>query len=293
MGTPWGYAKQSSGIVFLFLLAGAGLPVFGQNARSLRSAQIDPNQLARAVFLNEIAAQSRDQSLWRYRELKEDHGNMKLFAVCQTDEGEIDRLLAVNGHQLDPEQRDADDQRIQSLLNHPGQLRSALKKQQEDSRQTQNLNLMRIFPQAFRFQFAGAQGRLIRLTFNPDPNFHPAGRVAQVFHHMEGRLLLDPRQLRLVQIRGQLTSDVQFFGGLLGHLDKGRTFFVQQQDLGSGHWELTAMNIQFNGKALFFKTIAISERESYGNYRQVPRNLTLQQAFALLKDASTVRISMR
>lgn len=288
MGTPR-YAKQSSRIVVLFLLGGASLPVLAQNVRSVQHPQIDPNRLARAVFHNEIEAQNHDQSLWSYRELKEDHGATELFAVCQTSEGEIDRLLAVNGHKLNPRQRNADDQRIQKMLHDPGEIRKAQKEQQEDSRQTQNL--MRMFPQAFRFQYDGTQGNFIRLKFTPDPDFHPTGRPAQVFHHMEGSLLLDRRQKRLVEIRGQLTSDVLFLGGLLGHLEKGGTFFVKQQDLGSGHWELTAMNIQINGKALLFKTLTVCEREAYANYRQVPDRLTLQQAFTLLKEAPSVQLS--
>ena len=40
--------------------------------------------------------------------------------------------------------------------------------------------------------------------------------------------------------------------GWLGHLDKGGTLLVTQQDLGSGHWELTMLDVEMNGKALFF-----------------------------------------
>jgi hypothetical protein len=291
MGAPWGYSKQSSIGILLFLLGGACFPALGQNARAIPRPQIDANRLARAVFHNEIEAQSHDQTLWSYRELEEDHGTTELFAVCQTNDGEINRLLAVNGHPLDPKQRAADDQRIQRMLDHPGEIRRARKKQEEDSRQTQSL--MRMFPEAFRFQYDGTQGNLIRLKFTPNLNFHPTGRPAQVFQHMEGSLLLDRRQMRLAEIRGQLTSEVQFFGGLLGHLDKGGTFFVKQADLGSGHWELTAMNIQINGKALFFKTITVCQRDTYADYRQVPDHLTLQQAFSLLQEAPSVRIALR
>jgi hypothetical protein len=109
---------------------------------------------------------------------------------------------------------------------------------------------------------------------------------------MEGDLLVDSRQNRLAEISGQLTSEVRFFGGLLGHLDKGGTFLVRQQDIGSGHWELTSMDIEMNGKALFFKTIAVREREVYSNFRQVPDGTTLQQALAYLQRDTSVQISL-
>jgi hypothetical protein len=120
------------------------------------------------------------------------------------------------------------------------------------------------------------------------------GHPAQVFHHMEGTLLVDGQQKRLAEISGELTSEVKFLGGLLGHLNKGGTFLVKQQDLGSGHWELTTMDVQMNGKALFFKTIAVREQETDTHFQQVPDDMTLQQALEVLqKDASVQNMWLR
>jgi hypothetical protein len=61
---------------------------------------------------------------------------------------------------------------------------------------------MKIFPDAFRFQYEDRQGSLNKLKFTPNPNFHPSGYLAQVFRHMEGSLLVDGQQKRLAQING-------------------------------------------------------------------------------------------
>jgi hypothetical protein len=292
METPSGYSRRKLGIVILFLLGGsASFPIFAQVTISSQHPQIDADRLARDVFRNEIDAQIHDRSLWSYRELKEDDGKQKLFAVCQTNDGEIDRLLAVNGQALSPEQRQAEDQRIQKMIKQPGQMRRKQKEQHEDAIQEQKL--MRMFLDAFHFQYEGAQETLVKLKFTPNLNFYPSGHAAKVFHDMEGILLVDNRQKRLAEIRGQLTSEVRFFGGLLGHLDKGGTFLVRQQDMGSGHWELTSREIEMNGKALFFKTIAVRERESYSNFRQVLDGTTLQQALTYLQGDPSVQISLR
>jgi len=289
METPSGYSRRTLGIVILFLLGGsASVHMFAQHATPSQNPQIDPNRLAGEVFHNEIDAQIHDQSLWSYRELKEDDGKKRLFAVCQTNYGEIDRLLAVNGQELSPEQRRAEDRRISKIINHPDQMRKAQKEQHEDAIQAQNL--MRMFPAAFRFQYDGTQGSLIKLKFIPSSNFHASGQAARVFHNMEGSLLVDGQQKRLAEISGQLTSKVSFFGGLLGHLDKGGTFLVRQQDMGSRHWELTSLNIQMNGKALFFKTIAVRETETYSNFRQVPDTTTLQQALRFLQRDPSIQM---
>jgi hypothetical protein len=268
---------------------GLALLVLGQSAGAFRSAhvthlpphqELDANQLARQVFQNEIQAEVQDQSLWCYRKLQVEQGKKKLFAVCETKEGEIDRLLEVNGQELSPKQRQAEDQRIQKMLNSPDLMRQEEKKRQDDGKQERDM--LKMFPDAFRFQYEGTQGNLVKLKFAPDPDFRGSGRAAQVFHHMEGILLVDGEQKRLAEIDGQLTSEVKFGWGLLGHLDEGGSFHVKQENLGSGHWELAMLDVEMNGKALFFKTIAVREKEIDTDFHQVPDDIRPQEAFELL-----------
>ena len=271
------------GIAILLLLS--------QSACSLASAQtqnappttleLDANRLARDVLQNEIQAEIDDDSLWCYRELREEQGENKLFGVCQTKDGEIDRLLEVDGRELSPTERQAEDQRIQKMLNDPNQMRQQQKKRQDDGKQERDM--LKMFPDAFRFQYDGMQGNLIKLKFTPNPDFHASRRAAQVFRHMQGSLLLDPEQKRLAEIEGQLISDVKFGWGLLGHLDKGGTFRVQQEDLGSRHWELTFLDVEMKGKALLFKSIAVREKVRDTDFQLVPDDLKPEEAFEILR----------
>ena len=111
--------------------------------------------------------------------------------------------------------------------------------------------------------------------------------MALVFHHMEGKLVVDSKQKRVVEINGRLTSPVKFAGGFLGHLDEGGTFLVKEQEVAPNHWDVTILNININGKALFFKTIAIQQKEIYSDYTRVPAGITLQQTAELLKRKCT------
>lgn len=272
------------GVTLLIIVGQSiGAPVSALPAK----LQLDAERLARDVFENEVHAQINDQSLWCYRQLKEEQGKKTLFAVCQTNVGEIDRLLEVNGQELNPKQRQAEDQRIQKMLDDPDQLRQQQKKSAEDSKQEREL--LQMFPDAFRFEYAGMQRNLIKLSFSPNPNFRPSDRAAQVFHHMQGSLLVDGEQKRLAEIEGRLTSPVKFGWGLLGHLDKGGTFLVDQQDMGSGHWQLTTLDVEMDGKALFFKTIAVREKELNTDFQQVPESIRPWQAFELLRQNPTFR----
>lgn len=287
MELPRAFSVGTLSVLIVVLSQSVAAPAFVRTSTSSSNLQLDPNRVARELFQNEVQAQVRDQSFWCFRELDDEQGVKKLSAVCQSKDGQIDSLLEVNGQPLNPGQRQAEDQRLQKVLSHPDQMRKQQKKDQADSKQAHDL--MRMFPDAFRFQYAGMQGGLMELKFTSNPDFHPSGRAAQVFHHLEGSLLLDPRQQRLAEINGELTSDVKFGWGLLGHLEQGGTFFVKQQDLGSGRWELAELNVQMSGKALFFKTISVQQHQIYTHFRPEPDGTSPQQAFEFLRQDPALR----
>ena len=274
--------------ILLFAVALAGLGVLegsSTSADAVRAHQLpsSADQFVNEVLPREVDAQLQDHALWTYLERKRVDGAWKLFHVYQTQEGQIARLVEVNGQPLTPAQVEAEDQRIQRLIARPSQVRQHQKREHDDGVQAQNL--LRMFPAAFRYQYDGAQGSLVRLRFTPNPQFQPADHAAQVFHHMEGTMLLDPDQKRLAAISGTLTSEVKFFAGFLGHLDKGGTFAVTQQEVSPHLWEVTDMHVHMHGKALFFKTIGAEEDETYSDFQPVPSDTTLNQAAELLKQA--------
>jgi hypothetical protein len=252
----------------------------GASAHALSGQGSDA--LVREVVHNEIDAQLQDNSLWCHLEqVQEDSKPTRTVEVCQTRDGELERLVAVNGRELSLAQSEAEDQRIQQAISHPEQLKSKLKKDREDGEQERNL--LRMFPDAFLFQPEHQSGDLVTFCFRPNPAFRPSTRASQVFHHMEGTLVVDANRKRLVEIDGRLTSEVKFLGGILGHLDKDGTFSVRQQDVGSGHWDLTFMSVHMNGKVLFFKTIAVLEEKTLVDYKPLPKGVTLQQAADVLR----------
>jgi hypothetical protein len=255
------------------------LPAAPAQTRASDSSMNDQNTdaLVRDVMRHEIESQLRDNSLWCHREQRQDAGKpTKTLEVCQTKDGDLERLLAVNGRELSPVELQAEDQRLQYIVSHPELLRARQKKEREDGEQERNL--LKLFPEAFRFQCEHESENLVTLRFQSKPNFRPSTRASQAFRHMEGTLVIDARQERLVEINGRLTSEVKFAGGLFGHLDKDGTFLAREEDVGDGHWNLTFLSVQINGKALFFKTINILEKRTLLDYRPLPRGATLQQA---------------
>jgi hypothetical protein len=100
---------------------------------------------------------------------------------------------------------------------------------------------------------------------------------------MQGEMSVNINQDRLIEINGQLMNDVKFGAGLLGYLDRGGWFDVQQAEIVPGHWEMTRLNIEMKGRFLLFKTIKLQQREYRSEFQRVPDDLTPAQAADLLR----------
>jgi hypothetical protein len=79
-----------------------------------------------------------------------------------------------------------------------------------------------------------------------------------------------------------LIHEVKFGGGVLGHLDPGGDFDVKQAEVAPGFWELTVLNVNMKGKALFFKTIAVQQKYSRTHFQKVRDDLTPAEAAEVL-----------
>jgi hypothetical protein len=240
--------------------------------------------LVREVIRNEIRSQIHETNSWSYRELTKAKDRQVLLEYCQTKHGTIHRLLAVNGHALDSKRRQAENKRIAKVVRSPNLLRAAEKKQRADAQEERKF--LKLFPDAFRYEVDGRQGDRMTLRFKPAPDFSPAGMEERALHDLEGTMVVDVKQKRLVSVDGHLMTQVKFWGGVLGHLDQGGTFSVVSENVAPGDWELKSLDIEMNGKALLFKTIAVREHDAYSDYSLVPPSTSLAQAAERLQKDS-------
>ena len=261
------------------------IPTLSQNTSA--DAGLSAGELLRRVVNSELKAQANDHSHWMFQVKAGVSGKEEEKVVVQTREGYLDRLRLVNGQPITPEQERQENQRIATLLKKPDEQKKRQRAQEHDAQQTERL--FKMLPDAVTARYGKRQGDLAEILFEPNPNFHPSSHEAAVFHAMAGRIWVDTRQNRLVEIEGHLTRGVKFGGGLLGHLDKGGEFHVKQSEVAPGYWEITLLHVNMHGKALFFKTIAVQENEVRTNFRRVPDNMTLAEAAEQLQKQSTVK----
>jgi hypothetical protein len=259
----------------------------GQQPPSTFLQPTSANDLVRRAVENELKPESNTQH-FTYRDLKlKENGSKETKQMISTRQGVmLGRIIAINGKPLDAQQRQKEDQRLQRLLDDAGQLTAKKKEQSEDDQRVRAM--VGALPNAFIFDYAGSEqgktGEIKLLKFRPNPNFDPPTRELQVYQGMEGTMKIAVPQNRIVLLEAKLFRQVNFGWGILGHLNPGGQFIIEQSEITPQHWDLTHMKLNFTGKALFFKTINIREDEWTSDYQEVPP-LSIAEAIQKLKKA--------
>ncbi len=288
-------SSVAQNITHTIALAGALILVFtaasfaGQPATD--SPYHDPAELVRKAAHNEIEAANDDSVHFMFRGTKTTPQGSTTRLYVETKEATAGLVVAYNGKPLTPEQHREEEARVERFIKHPEELRR--KREQERASAERTLRIVRAMPDAFLFEYAGEEqgsegvGRtgspLVKLKFRPNPHYEPPSRVEEVLTGMQGYVLVDATDYRIASIDGTLFREVGFGWGILGHLDRGGRFVVQQQEVGDNVWEISSMTLKFTGKILLFKNLSIISTEIFSGFKQVPSDLTFAQALELLK----------
>lgn len=237
----------------------------------------NPGDLVRAAIDNELKPGNGVHKAFKLTSRKGNETTVK--QVVETKEGAIARIILVNGKPLEGEAKAKEDARLQRLIDDPSALVAKQKSQKEDDRRTRAM--LNALPDAFIYQYAGTaetpEGTAVNLTFKPNPDWDPPSRETMVYRGMQGTMQINLPGKRLIRIQAKLFKDVTFGWGILGHLDQGGQFIVEQAPVLDHDWEINHMVLNFTGKALLFKTIRIQQDESSSDFHLVPE-MTARQA---------------
>ncbi|MHB8525134.1 MAG: hypothetical protein ACYDD2_03120 [Candidatus Acidiferrales bacterium] len=96
------FEKALGGLFFAIIVVAAGTSAWAAGPVRKVKARTSAQQLVREVVQNELNAGKTDHSLWRFRKITIKDGKKELHDVIETKQGEVDRLLAVNGKPLSP-----------------------------------------------------------------------------------------------------------------------------------------------------------------------------------------------
>jgi hypothetical protein len=255
------------------------------------SATLDPVELLRKSVQNEVKSANDDSTRFLFRGIKTTPKGSTTRIYVETKDATAGMVVAYNGNPLTSEQRRDEEARFGRFATNPEELRK--KRQQEKENAENSLRITRALPEAFLYEYAGEEqgspgmGRpgstLVKLKFQPNPKYEPPSRVEEILTGMQGYILLDPVHHRIAGIDGTLFKEVGFGWGILGHLDRGGRFFVQQQQVDDNLWEISSMTLNFTGRILMFKSLNINSTEVFSGFKRVPSDITFAQALELLK----------
>jgi hypothetical protein len=246
--------------------------------------------LVRTTVDNEVSkAPASGHFMFRGTNTTPKGSTTKLYV--ESREGTAGMAIAYNGKPLTPEQRQQEEARVTRFVTNPEELKK--KRKQEMEEEDRSMRIIRAIPDAFLFEYAGEEpgttdlgkpgDQLVKLNFRPNPQYDPPSHVEQILTGMQGVMLIDAPHHRLALIDGTLFREVGFGWGILGRLNRGGHFLVQQRMIGENRWEVCRMNLAFEGKILLLKHFSFNETEVYSDYRPVPPDLSFAQALEMIK----------
>jgi hypothetical protein len=232
-----------------------------------------PQQAVQLAVDTERAANQADHSQWIYLEQNDTPSQHTLGWVASTPSGNVERVLERDGQPLpEPQQLD----RIQHFLRDPHAQKKQLADTEHDTQQIDDF--LKLLPIAFLWTQTAATADTTTFHFEPAPGFTPPTRPARVFSSMAGELVVDNQQHRIRAASGHLLHNVVFGAGLLGKLNQGSSFSLEQAQVAPSTWEFTAIHVHLSGTALLFKTISLQQDDERSRYQPEPATITLGQA---------------
>lgn len=242
-----------------------GLLLLGSSGAQAQSS--DPAALAalRAAVNAELEAAKLDHQPWDYRDRDTQPGKDELFRVIETPNGDLRRLMALNGQPLTGKDEQNELDRMRAFVGNSDAQAKKKKDAAHDGDQARELLTM--LPNAFLWSVVSQNPAEIFLHFRPDPAFRPPDLQSRVLGTMAGDLVIARDGNRIQTLRGTLTSDVKFGLGVFGKLDQGGTFDVERRQISPAHWQITETRVHIGGRALLFKTIGQQEDEIKSDWK--------------------------
>ena len=253
----------------------------------------EPIQLVRAAVDQEVKAAGNSSHRYMFHSHKETPQGSQTRIYVETREAMAGMTIAYNDRPLTPDQQRGEENRLDGLVANPEQLRHKHSVEQENADRT--LRIVKALPEALLYDYdggsppeAGKNGdRMVRLNFRPNPAYQPPSHVEQVLEGMRGTLILDATANRIARIDGTLFKEVSFGWGILGHLDKGGHFLVEQMPVDDGGWEISRMTLNFTGKILLVKSISFKSDEVLSDFHRVPDDTSFADGVKMLKAERT------
>jgi hypothetical protein len=277
------------GVVLLMTCAGAGMA----RGQSAPKTPFDAAGLVRRAVQHRLDADA-SHPLLRYVLRKKDAKRETTKEIIETKDGDVARLIAVDGKPLDAEAERSEMERLDFLAGHPEMEERRHRSETRD--QARIDRLLKLFPDAQIYTFEGIvpceSGQCYRLSFAPNPKFERRDFESDFLLGFAGVLWIDQAQERMTRLEAHSIADIDFGFGILGKVNKGGTAELKQADVGGHEWKMTGLKVNLTGKALMVKSLEVQIDEVASDFSPVASGMNYRDAIEMLKRRDDVRTSL-
>jgi hypothetical protein len=197
----------------------------------------------------------------------------KTFEVMMLDGSQYNKLVAINGKPLSPEQQKAEEEKLEAERHRREQQSRAERAKRVakyEKERKQDHAMIHEMAEAFDFKLVGEEnvdGRhAYVLEASPKPGYVPKSRDAKVLTAMKGKLWIDKSELQWVKVEAEVMHPVSFYA--VATVSPGTKFILEQEPVAKGLWmpKHFAVNVNAN---VFWMSRNSSQDEHYANYRRV------------------------
>ena len=213
------------------------------------------------------------------RELRPKAGNGpaeedRTYRVVPTGTGFVRVLIAENGRAIPVAEHRKGLLEVQKALedvldsNNPRAREDFAKR---DRRVRERSALIDAVREAYVVSWSGSEQRdghtLQKFKLEPNPAYKPKTRTMEFMSHTRATIWVDQQSASLVQIEGEVVSDVSFGAGI-GKVYRGATLFIRQEEIQPDVWLPEYYQTDYTARKLFFVS-ETHERIITTNYRRI------------------------
>lgn len=248
-----------------------------------------PRAWADAAAANQLQIINADGKVpLRYRIRKVDAKGTTTREVIESREGNVARLIQRNGSPLTSEEDSAERERLQSILESPGNFLS--RRQRDGAARGYALELVRAMPQAMLWTFApgqpqspNARSPQVVIDFVPNPSFRPPTLLTEALTGIAGRLWIDSQTHCVTRIQGRILHPVDFgWGGILARISEGGTVEFEQAEANDRRWVYSHLSEHLTVREVLVHTVRENTEMDASDVHVLPAPTSYRDAIRAL-----------
>lgn len=235
--------------------------------------EAETNQIIqRSIAANE--ADWRAQPNYSYVDTStEDGGLAKTYQALMIDGSRYERLIAVDGKPLPPDQANQERQKLRETIekrDHESPSQRADRIAKYEKERDQEHLMFQQMGRAFKFTYAGQEkvnGHDVYVfDAQPRPDYVPPNQKAKVLTGMRGRLWIDKISYHWVKVEAEVVQPVSI-SGFFAKVEPGTKFTLENQPVAGGVWLPARFKMQVQARILGLFGHNSSESDSFSQYR--------------------------